>query len=136
MLIPAPALAEAARAATDDPVSLHVLTGGDGEPAIAGLSCGDKAIITRLAAGDHPDIAKLIAAAFSATRHRRRPRAGHRRLSSLPPLDALTAASAGRARSALTTPARAGLITPAGDGGQDDTGPAYRHLLMPIRSAG
>jgi len=54
-------------------------------------------------------------------------------------LDAITAAGTGRARIALTTPAKAALITPAtaDDGGQDDhTGPAYRHLLMPIRSVG
>ena len=52
-------------------------------------------------------------------------------------LDAVTAAGTGRARIALTTPAKAALITPAGDDGQDDdAGPAYRHLLMPIRSAG
>ena len=36
VLIPAAALAEAARAADGDPVSLHVLTGDDGTPAVAG----------------------------------------------------------------------------------------------------
>ena len=51
-------------------------------------------------------------------------------------LDAITAAGTGRARIALTTPVKAALITPAADDGQDDTRPAYRHLLMPIRSAG
>ena len=53
-------------------------------------------------------------------------------------LDAITAVGTSRARIALTTPAKAALITPASDddGQDDDTGPAYRHLLMPIRSAG
>jgi DNA polymerase III subunit beta len=46
-------------------------------------------------------------------------------------LDALTAVGTGRARLALTTPDKAALITRA-----DDDGPAYRHLLMPIRCAG
>jgi DNA polymerase III subunit beta len=51
-------------------------------------------------------------------------------------LDALAAISTRRACIALTTPAKAALITPA-DGDQDDNaGPAYRHLLMPIRCAG
>ena len=40
VLIPAAALAEAARAAGSDPVSLHVLTGDDGAPAVAGFGCG------------------------------------------------------------------------------------------------
>ena len=35
-------------------------------------------------------------------------------------LDAITAAGTGRARIALTTPAKAALITPAADDGQDD----------------
>jgi single-strand DNA-binding protein len=51
-------------------------------------------------------------------------------------LDALTAVGTGRARIVLTTSARAALITTAGDSGQDDGGPAYRRLLMPICSAG
>ncbi len=55
-------------------------------------------------------------------------------------LDAVTAAGTPRARIAITTPTRAALITPADDeddsGGQDETGPAYRHVLMPIRLAG
>jgi DNA polymerase-3 subunit beta len=51
-------------------------------------------------------------------------------------LDALTATGTGRARLALATPARAALITPAADEDQADNGPAYRHLLMPIRCAG
>jgi hypothetical protein len=50
---------------------------------------------------------------------------------------ALTTVGAGRACIALTTPAKAALITPAGDGDPgDDAGPGYRHLLMPIRTAG
>ena len=48
-------------------------------------------------------------------------------------LDAVTAVGSGRARIALTTPAKAALITPADGDGHDD---ADRHLLMPIRSAG
>ena len=52
-------------------------------------------------------------------------------------LDALTATGTGRARIALTGPDKAALITPAdADGQDDDAGPAYRHLLMPIRPAG
>ena len=51
VLIPAPVLAEAARAADGDPVSLHVLTGDDGTPAVAGFGCGDQALTTRLTAG-------------------------------------------------------------------------------------
>ncbi len=51
-------------------------------------------------------------------------------------LDALTVIGTGRARIALTTPAKAALITPAGDGQDDDAEPACRHLLMPIRTAG
>ena len=44
-------------------------------------------------------------------------------------LDALTAIGADRARIAL--------ITPIGDGGQDDDArSAYRHPLMPTRAAG
>ena len=66
VLVPAAALAEAARAAVDDPVSLHVLTGDDGTPAVAGFGCGDQAITTRLAAGEYPDIARMIPAGFSA----------------------------------------------------------------------
>ena len=50
-------------------------------------------------------------------------------------LDPLTAVGTGRARLALTVPARAALLTPA-DGGQDDDATGYRHLLMPIRCAG
>ena len=52
-------------------------------------------------------------------------------------LDAITAAGTARARIALTGPGKAALITPAGGDGPDDgTEPAYRHLLMPIRTAG
>ena len=51
-------------------------------------------------------------------------------------LDALTAVGTGRARLALTAPAKAALLTPADDGQDDDAEPAYRHLLMPIRCAG
>lgn len=42
----------------------------------------------------------------------------------------------GTVRIALTTPAKAALITRAHDGQDDDAGPAYRHLLVPIRCAG
>jgi DNA polymerase III subunit beta len=186
VLIPAAALAEAARAAAEDPVSLHVLTGDDGAPAGAGLGCGDQAITTRLTAGEYPDVLKLIPAGFSATvtadaaelaeavkrlavvAARDTPvrlavTAGQIELTAgsgdeadgtdtiaceldgdpvtvaFHPqrlLDALTATGTGRIRIALTTPSKAALITPAGDGGQDDAGPAYRHLLMPIRCAG
>ena len=51
-------------------------------------------------------------------------------------LDAITAVGAGRARIALTGPTTAALITPAADGDQDETEVNYRHLLMPIHSAG
>ena len=52
-------------------------------------------------------------------------------------LDALAATGTGRARIALTGPGKAALITPAGgDGPGDGTEPCYRHLLMPIRTAG
>jgi DNA polymerase-3 subunit beta len=186
VLIPAAALTEAARAAADDPVSLHLLTGDDGTPAVAGFGCGDQALTTRLTAGDYPDMAKMIPAGFSATATvdagelaeavKRLAVVAARdtpvRLAITPGqieltagsgeeadgtdtigceldgdpltvafhphrlLDALTAAGTSRARIALTTPAKAALITPAGDDGQDDARPAYRHLLMPIRSAG
>jgi len=186
VLIPAAALAEAARAAADDRVSLHVLTGGDGTPAVTGFRCGGQAITTRLTAGDYPDMAAMIPAGFSATatadagelaeavkrlavvaaretRVRLAISPGQielaagsgdeadgtdtigceldgdpltiafhpRRL-----LDAITATGSGRVRIALTTPAKAALITPADDGQDDDAGLACRHLLMPIRSAG
>ena len=67
VLIPASALAEAARAAAGDPVSLHLLTGDDGTPAVAGFGCGGQVLTTRLTAGEYPDVARLIPAAFSAT---------------------------------------------------------------------
>ena len=51
-------------------------------------------------------------------------------------LDAITATGTGRARIAPTIPAKAVLITPADGGPDDDAGPAYWHLLTPIRSAG
>ena len=53
-------------------------------------------------------------------------------------LDALTAIGSGRARIALTGPGKAALITPASDddGQGEDAEPVYRHLLMPIRTAG
>ena len=52
-------------------------------------------------------------------------------------LDAITATGTARARIALTGPGKAALITPASDDGHDDDAePAYRHLLMPIRTAG
>jgi DNA polymerase-3 subunit beta len=187
VLTPAPALAETARAADGAPVSLHVLTGDDGTPAVAGFGCGDQAITTRLTAGDYPDMAQKIPAEFSATADvdaselaeavkrlavvaaRETPvrlaiTGGQIELAAgsgeeadgtdtigceldgdpltvaFHPhrlLDALTTAGTGRARIALTTPATAALITPAGDDGQDDDAdPAYRHLPMPIRCAG
>jgi DNA polymerase-3 subunit beta len=67
VLIPAAALAEAARAAADDPVSVHVLTDDGDAPAAAGFGCGGQAITTRLTAGEYPDVVKLIPAEFSAT---------------------------------------------------------------------
>lgn len=67
VLIPASALAEAARAAAGDPVSLHVLTGDGGAPAVAGFGCGGQVLTTRLTAGEYPDVVKLIPAGFSVT---------------------------------------------------------------------
>ena len=67
VLIPAPALAEAARTAADDPVALHVLTGDHGEPAVAGFGDGDHVITTRLTAGEYPDVARLTPADFRVT---------------------------------------------------------------------
>jgi DNA polymerase III subunit beta len=186
VLIPATALAEAARAADDDPVSVHVFTGDDGAPAMAGFGCGGQALTTRLTAGEYPDVVKLLPAGFSATvttdaglaeAVKRLAVVAARdtpvRLAITPGqieltagsgdeadgtdvigceldgdpitvafhphrlLDALTAVGTGRARLALTTPDKATLITPAdGEGQDDDAGPAYRHLLMPIRRAG
>ena len=186
VLIPAPALTEVARAAADDPVRLHVLTGADGAAAVAGFTFGDQAITTRLTAGEYPGMAAMVPAKFAAAAvldtgelaeavkrlavvaARDAPihlafgpgqvqlRAGSadeadgadtvgceldgdpltiafhpRRL-----LDALTAAGTARARIALTGPGEAALITPASDDGTgEDAGPAYRHLLMPIRAA-
>ena len=54
-------------------------------------------------------------------------------------LEAVTAVGTARARIALTGPGKPALITPAS--GDDRPGrrrhePAYRHLLMPIRTAG
>ena len=165
---------------------MHVLTGDDGTPAVAGFGCGGQALTTRLTAGDYPDMAKMIPAAFSATATadaaelaeavkrlavvaardtpvRLAITAGQIELTAgsgdeadgtdtigceldgdpitvaFHPhrlLDALTAAGTGRARIALTGPAKAALITPAGSGQDDGAGPAYRHLLMPIRRAG
>jgi DNA polymerase-3 subunit beta len=66
VLIPAAALTEAARAAGDSPVALHIITAPDGTPVIAGFGCGDQAVTTRLTTGEYPDIAKLIPAAFTA----------------------------------------------------------------------
>ena len=52
-------------------------------------------------------------------------------------LDALIATGTGRARLALTTPAKPALFTPVGDSqDDDDSGLGYRHLLMPIRTVG
>ena len=187
VLIPAPALADVARAAAGDPVRVHVLTGPGGAPAVAGFTFGDQATTTRLTAGDYPAMAAKIPAQFTAAAvldtgelaeavkrlavvaARDTPvhlafgpgqvglRAGSgdeadgtdavsceldgdpltvafhpRRL-----LDAITAIGTGRARIALTGQGKAALITPASnDGPGDDAEPAYRHLLMPIRTAG
>jgi DNA polymerase III sliding clamp (beta) subunit (PCNA family) len=46
---------------------VHVLTGDDGAPTVAGFCCGDQAITTRLTAGEYPDMAKMIPVGFSAT---------------------------------------------------------------------
>ncbi len=53
-------------------------------------------------------------------------------------LDAITAIGTARARIALTGSGKAALFTPASDddGQGDGAEPAYRHLLMPIRTAG
>ena len=187
VLIPAPALADVARAAADDPVRVHVLTGTGGAPAVAGFTFGDQATTTRLTAADYPNLAAKVPAQFAAAAvldtgelaeavkrltvvaARETPlhlsyspgqvelAAGSadeadgtdavsceldgepltvafhpRRL-----LDAITAAGTARARIALTGPAKAALITPASDDGQDDDAePVYQHLLMPIRTAG
>ena len=187
VLIPVPALADVARAAADDPVRVHVLTGPGGIPAVAGFTFGGQAITTRLTAADYPNMAAKIPAQFAAAAvldtgelaeavkrlavvaARDTPihlafgpgqvglRAGSadeadgtdamsckldgdpltvafhpRRL-----LDAITAVGTARARIALTGPGKAALITPASNDGQDDGAePAYRHLLMPIRTAG
>ena len=187
VLIPVPALADMARAAGPDPVRVHVLTGPDGVPAVAGFAFGDQAITARLTAGDYPNMAAMIPAQFAAAAvldagelaeavkrlavvaARETPihlsfgpgqvelTAGSgdeadgtdavgceldgdpltiafhpRRL-----LDAITAIGTARARIALTGPAKAALITPASDDGPgEDAEPVYRHLLMPIRTAG
>ena len=67
VLIPAPALADVARAAGDDPVRVHVLTGAGGAPAVAGFTFGDQAITTRLTSGNYPSMAAMIPAGFAAT---------------------------------------------------------------------
>ena len=51
-------------------------------------------------------------------------------------LDAITATSTGRARIALITPAKPAVFTTADDQDDDGARPCYRHLLMPIRTAG
>jgi len=187
ILIPAPALADVARDAGDDPVRVHVLTGTDGAPAVAGFVSGARTITTRLTAGEYPNMAAMIPAGFAAAAvldtgelaeavkrlavvaARETPihlsfcpgqvelTAGSgdeadgtdaigceldgdpltiafhpRRL-----LDAITAIGTARARIALTGPSKAALITPASDDGPgEDAEPVYRHLLMPIRTAG
>jgi len=188
ILIPAPALADVARDTGDDPVRVHVLTGTDGAPVVAGFASGARTITTRLTAGEYPSMARMIPAQFAAAAvldtgelaeavkrlavvaARDTPihlafAPGHVELTAgsadeadgadtvsceldgdpltvaFHPsrlLDALTATGSGRARIALTGPGKAALITPAGDGdGQGDGAePAYRHLLMPIRTAG
>ncbi len=167
---------------------MHVLTGTDGAPAVAGFAFGARTITTRLTAGDYPNMARMIPAGFAAAAVldtgelaeavkrlavvavRDTPihlafasgqvelTAGSadeadgadavsceldgdpltvafhpRRL-----LDALIATGSGRARIALTGPGKAALFTRAGDddGQGDGAEPVYRHLLMPIRTAG
>jgi DNA polymerase III subunit beta len=67
VLIPAPALADVARDTGDDPVRVHVLTGTDGAPAVAGFTSGARTITTRLSAGEYPNMARMIPAGFAAT---------------------------------------------------------------------
>ncbi len=67
VLIPASALAEAARAAAGDPVGVHLLTGPDGAPAGAGFGFGGQALTIRLTAGEYPNVAGLIPAEHAAT---------------------------------------------------------------------
>jgi len=66
MLIPAAALTDVARTDGEDPVSVHVLTGPDGAPAVAGFTFADQAITTRLTAADYPNLAAMIPAQFAA----------------------------------------------------------------------
>ena len=66
VLIPAPALADVARDAGDDPVRVHVLTGPDGAPAVAGFAFGARTFTTRLTAGEYPNMAAMIPAGFAA----------------------------------------------------------------------
>ena len=188
ILIPAPALADVARDAGDDPVRVHVLTGTDGAPAVAGFTFGARTITTRLTAGDYPNMARMIPAEFAAAAVLDTGELAEavKRLAVVAArdtpihlafgpgqveltagsadeadgtdavgceldgdpltvafhpsrlLDALTATGTGRARIALTGPGKAALITPASDddGQGDDAEPVYRHLLMPIRTAG
>ena len=55
-----------ARAAGADPVRVHVLTGQDGAPAVAGFTFGAQAITARLTAGEYPNMAAMIPAQFAA----------------------------------------------------------------------
>ena len=171
-----------ARDTGDDPVRVHVLTGTDGAPAVAGFTFGARTITTRLTPGDYPLMARMIPAGFAAAAVLDTGELAEavKRLAVVAArdtpvhlafapgqveltagsadeadgtdaigceldgdpltvafhpsrlLDALTATGSGRARIALTGPAKAALITPAGDGAE----PVYRHLLMPIRTAG
>ena len=67
MLVPASALAEAARTADGDPVGMHLLTGPDGATAVAGFGFGGQALTIRLTGGEYPDVVGLIPAGFTAT---------------------------------------------------------------------
>jgi DNA polymerase III subunit beta len=66
ILVPAPALAEAARAGGQDPVLLHVVTGDDGVPAVAGFTSGLRTVTTRLTAAEYPALASKIPGEFAA----------------------------------------------------------------------
>jgi DNA polymerase III subunit beta len=60
VLVPAPALSEAARATDGDPLRVHLLTGPDGIPAVAGFAVGGQALTIRLTGGEYPNVAGLI----------------------------------------------------------------------------
>ena len=66
ILVSAPALAEAARAASQDAIGVHVVTGDNGVPAVAGFASGSRTVTTRLTAADYPALASKIPAEFTA----------------------------------------------------------------------